>query len=402
LPIFTYTARNEEGSLVTDTIAFHDELALRHHLRKNSLFVLEIAERRRSRGLRLRRGVSLGDLIIMNRQLRTMVLAGMPLVTGLEALADQAGNPVLAEVLGQIARGVGTGRSLSESLTDYPRIFPDLLITLVKAGEESGRLPEALNEASRQLELQMEVRQKLISALVYPVFTLIITLLVVSAMMFWIVPIFAQIYKDLHATLPSITQLLISISELLTHTWWMGLLFLIVVIVLLKRYYQTQEGRYRLDGIKLKLPIFGHLVRKSASASLTGSLAGLLESGVPLLQALNTSSHACGNEVLATAVRAAARNVTQGRRLSDELERSEQFPSMVVRMIAMAESVGTLPEVLRQIATSYIEEVEYTVRRMMTIIEPIMILCVAGIVGFVIVALYYPIFNLGNAFSAGA
>lgn len=402
MPVFTYTARNDQGVLVSDTLPFQDEATLRHHLRKSNLYVLEVSERQARRGIKLQRKVKLGDLIIMTRQLRTMVMAGMPLVSGLEALGEQTANPRLAEVLGQVARSVGTGRTLADTMKDYPRVFPELLVTLVSAGEQSGRLPETLIEASRQFELQMEVRQKLISAMIYPVFTLLVTGLVVGVMLFWIVPIFEQIYKDLHADLPSITRFLIGTSQFLGQTWWMFIVLFVGTIFGIRKYYRTPSGRYRIDGIKLMLPLIGPLTRKSSSAGLTGSLAGLLESGVPLLDALVTSAKACNNEVMGESVRLAARNVTQGKKLSDELERSEQFPVMVVRMVAVAEEVGTLPEVLRQIAASYIEEVEHTVRRIMTIIEPVMILCVAGTVGFVLVALYYPIFNIGNAFSAGA
>jgi type IV pilus assembly protein PilC len=285
---------------------------------------------------------------------------------------------------------------------DYPTVFPETLVTLVRAGEEGGRLPEALQEASRQLELQMEVRQKLISALMYPSFTLLATFGTVGVMMVFIVPVFKKIYEDLHATLPPITMTLVWLSDLIVHQGWIVILILVTAIVVLRRYYKTPEGRMQIDAFKLKIPLMGNLFRKSASANLTGSLAGLLESGLPLIQALQTSARACGNEVMAEAARTAARNVTLGRRLSDELEKSEQFPIMVVRMISIAEDVGTLPAVLREISSSYIEEVEYAIRRIMTVIEPIMILCVGGIVGFVLVALYYPIFNLGNVFLEGA
>ena len=401
MPVFQYMARNEDGQLVTETIAFRDELALRHYLRKNNLFVLQIAGRSRVK-IGVRRGVRLGDLVIMTRQLRTMIQAGMPLVTGLEALSEQSTNPRLAAVLSEVARAVGSGRPLATTLGEYPQVFPELLIMLVRSGEESGRLPESLQEASRQLELQMEIRQRMITALIYPIFTLVATIGTVAAMLIWIVPVFAQIYKELHATLPPPTLFLVWLSDLLVHQAWIVLLIGIAFFISARRFYKTPEGRMRIDAIKLKLPLFGVLFRKSASASLTGSLAGLLDSGVPLIQALQTSARVCGNAVLAEAARSSAHNVTLGRRLSDELEKSEQFPLMVVRMIAIAEDVGTLPEVLRQIAAAYIEEVEYTIRRILGLIEPIMILCVGGIVGFVLVSLYYPIFNLGNVFLKGA
>jgi type IV pilus assembly protein PilC len=401
VPIFQYTARNDDGQLIREKQAFRDEISLRHHLRKNNLFVLEIAERRRAR-IRIDRSIRLGDLVIMTRQLRTMIQAGMPLVSGLEALADQSTNPRLGEVLTEVERAVSSGRSLASTLGDYPQVFPELLITLIQSGEISGRLPEALLEASRQLELQLEVRQKLITALMYPAFTLLATIATLTAMILWIVPVFAGIYKDLNATLPAPTLMLVEISDVLAHRSWIVILTLIALIVALKRFNKTPEGRIKIDAFKLKIPLFGAIYRKSAAANVTGSLAGLLESGVPLIQAMHACSRVCGNAVMAESVRTAADNVETGRRLSDELERTEQFQIMVIRMISMAEETGSLPDVMRQISASYIEEVEYSIRRIMTIIEPVMILCVGAVIGFMLVALYYPIFNLGNAFMHSA
>jgi type IV pilus assembly protein PilC len=401
MPIYQYSARDEQGQLVSERIAFRDEIGLRHHLRKNNLFVLQVAEYRPTR-IRLRRSVRLGDLIIMARQLRTMIDGGMPLVSGLEALAEQTPNPRLAEILSDVARAVTSGRSLASALSDYPAVFPEMLITLVRSGEEGGRLPEALQEASRQLELQMEVRQKLISALMYPAVTLAATALTVAVMLIFIVPVFADIYRQLNATLPPPTLFLIWLSDVLVHQSWIVAMILVGLYAAFRRFYRTPEGRLKIDTWKLRLPLFGGLFRKSASANLTGSLSGLLNSGVPLLQALQTSSRACGNEMMGDAIRRAAHNVSLGRRLSDEMEQSGHFPLMVVRMIAIAEESGNLPEVLKQIAAAYIEEVEYTIRRIMTVIEPVMVLVVGGIVGFVLVCLYYPIFNMANVFLEGA
>jgi len=401
LPVFQYTARNEEGQLVRERLAFRDEIELRHHLRKNNMFVLDVAERRKSR-TGFRRGVGLGDLIVMARQLRTMIMAGLPLVTGLEALGDQSPNPRMGEIMNEVARAVGTGRSLSATMRDYPDMFPEMMVTLIRAGEEGGRLPDSLKEASRQLELQMEIRQKLISALMYPVFTLLATFGTVAVMVIWIVPVFAKIYAELNAKLPPPTLFLVWLSDLVVHQAWIVLTIFAAVFIALRRYYKTPEGRMQIDALKLKIPLVGTLFLKGGSGNLTGSLAGLLDSGVPLIQAMQTSARVTGNAVLEKAIYTAATNISAGRRLSDELELSEQFPLMVVRMIAMAEETGNMPEVLRQISASYVEEVEYAIKRIMTIVEPILILTVGGIVGFVLVCLYYPIFNLGNVFLEGS
>jgi type IV pilus assembly protein PilC len=402
MPIFQYSARDHAGQLVRETLAFNSEVSLREYLRKNNLFVVEIAERRRNAFQGFRRGVGLADLILMTRQIRTMLNAGMPLVSGLEALSEQASNPRLSEVLTQVGRSVGHGIGLATAMAQYPHIFPPMLVALVRAGEEGGRLPETLQEAGRQLELQMEMRQRMISAMVYPLFTLAATAGTVLFMMVWVVPVFAGIYKDLGAQLPAITQSVVTMSDFLIHQGWMFALAVIAMFFAMRRYYKTPEGQLRIDGWKLKAPLFGQLFLKSASANLTGSLAGLVESGVPLIQALETSAGVCGNARMGEACRSAAANVVTGRRLSDSLEESELFPIMVTRMIAISEEVGTLPMVLREISTSYISEVEYAIRRLLGLMEPIMILCVAAVVGYVLLALYYPIFLIGDTFSKGA
>lgn len=401
MPLFEYTARDVRGQLVRDTLTCPDELALRTHLKRNELFLVEAVEKRVRQTPWSRRRVGLRDLILMTRQLRTLVRAGMPLVAGLEALADQCVNRRLGETVAELGKAVGRGTRLADAMAQYPQVFPELLITLVRTGEEGGRLPEALQEACRQMELQMEIRQKVVSAMIYPAFTLLVTAMVLVAMMVWIVPTFAQIYRDLHATLPPLTLWLVWMSEQTVRRGWIGALLGMALWWGWKRYVRTPQGRMQIDRLRLRTPVFGALFLKSASANFTGSLAGLLESGLPLLHALRTCANVCGNEVIATAVRECAASVALGRRLSDELERSGHFPQMVVRMIAMAEVVGTLPEVLREISQSYIEDVEYAIRRITSVIEPVMILMVGAIVGFLLVALYWPIFNLGNAFLSG-
>lgn len=398
MPLYQYTARDEAGQLIQETIAFRDATALRHHLRDNNLFVLRLEEKRRSRGIGFRRKVRLIDLVVMTRQLRTMIQAGMPMVSGLEALAAQSVNPYLTEILTGIARSVSSGRSLAVCMADHPTVFPELMVTLVKSGEDGGRLPESLKEASRQLELQMEIRQKVVSAMVYPVFTLVATVGVVAVMLIWIVPVFAGIYEELKSPLPPPTRLLMAMSEEIRSRWWLTLLILIALGESFRRFQKTPEGQRRIDEFKLRLPLLSDLFRKSAVAGLMGSLAGLLESGVPLIQALRSAAGVCGNRVLADGVHQVADGISTGRRFSDELERTGHYPIMVVGMVAMSEDIGTLPEVLRQVAEAYVEEVEYAIRRIVALVEPIMVMVAGGIVGFVLVALYYPIFQLPNTF----
>jgi type IV pilus assembly protein PilC len=395
MPVFSYRARDAQGQLIQESISFESEPSLREHLRARSLYVIDVRE---DRGGRSRRRVRLGDLIITVRQLRTMLNAGLPLVQGLDALAEQSTDPTLREVLRQAARSVRHGSTIGDALAEHEWVFPPLLVALVRSGEVGGRLPEALKEAARQLELEMEVRQKVVNALAYPLFTLGATILTVLFMLVFVVPVFEKIYKDLKAPLPAVTQLLVTIAYILIHYGWLVVIATGFGVYAFLRYARSTPGRRRIDGIKLRLPLFGPLFLKSAAANFTGCLAGLLESGLPLSRALQAAADVCGNAIIGDLARDAANRVTTGRTLSLALDETGVLPPLVVKMVAVGEQVGTLPHVLREINSSYVVDVDYTMRRLLGLIEPIMVLFVALIVGFVLMALYYPIFNLGNVF----
>lgn len=398
MPVYTYRARDGQGQLVDESISFESEPALREHLRARNLFVVDVKEDR-SRW-KLRR-VPLSELVVMIRQLRTLLNAGMPLVQGLDALAQQSTHATLREVLGQIARSVRHGSGLGDAFADHDWVFPPLLIALVRSGELGGRLPETLQESARQLEQQMEVRQKVVNALAYPAFTLAATCLTVVFMLVFVVPVFDQIYRDLKAPLPTVTRMLVDIANLLIRYGWLMAIGAVLGGMWLSRWARQPAGRRRLDTWRLKLPMFGPLFLKSASARLTGSLAGLLDSGLPLSKALIASADVCGNVIIGDLARDAAGRVMTGRSLSQALDETGTLPLLVVRMVAVGEQVGTLPQVLREVNSAYIVDVDYTMRRVLALVEPIMVLLVAVIVGFVLVALYYPIFNLGNVFLDG-
>lgn len=398
MPVFSYRARDAQGQLVDDTLTYETEAALREFLRGRNLFVIDVREARRGRNTR---AVRTGDLIVTVRQLRTMLNAGMPLVQGLDALAQQTTDGNLEEVLKQIARSVRHGASLGDAFGDHPGVFPPLLIALIRSGELGGRLPDTLQEAARQLEQQLEIRQKVINALAYPMFTLGATVLTVLFMLVFVVPVFKQIYRDLKAPLPVVTQLLVDIANALLTYGWLMALGVAALGMWGARYARSPKGRLQVDRFKLRVPLFGVLFLKSASANFTGSLAGLLESGLPLAKALSAAGDVCGNSAIGDVAKDAASRVMTGRTLSDALGETEILPLLVVKMIAVGEQVGTLPHVLREVNSSYLVEVDYTMKRLLGLIEPIMVLLVAMIVGFVLVALYYPIFNLGNAFLGG-
>ena len=393
MPLFDYRARDAQGQVIDATQMFDSEDSLREHLRANRLFVVDVRPTRRPG---LRRGVPVNDLIVFTRQLRMMTRAGMPLVLGLDALSKQSTHPMLRQVIGQVGRSVRNGASLSESMSYYPWVFPPMLVAFVRSGEEGGRLPETLHEAARQLEQQSEIRQKVVNAMAYPVFTLVATIGTVLFMLLFVVPVFERIYRELKTPLPAVTLALVTIANTLLHYGWAVLVLAIGGVIMLRRYGDTPAGRMAIDGWKLRLPLVGGVFQRAACANLTTSLAGLLESGVPLSQALVTSARVCGNEVFAEAARQASKSVLIGRRLSDALDDSGRMPPVVIGMLSISEQVGSLPTVLREIGHGYLTEVDYSIKRLLSLTEPLMVLLVSVIIGFVLIALYFPIFNLGN------
>lgn len=393
---FWFSARDGDGRLIEDVLVARDVPEMRSRLRRDGLFLVSFGEDRAKRTGSGRAKVP--EILVLVRQLRTMIQAGMPLVAGLDMLSTQSPNPAVRSVVGEIARSVGNGRTLAESMADHPGFFPEILLTLVRSGEDGGRLPDSLGEAAHQIELSLQIRQKVVNASIYPLFTLGATFAVLTAMLIWIVPVFSGIYKELGSELPGPTQVLVVLSGLVRGYFLLCSGVVAAVVFGVRRYGSTSEGRLRFDGWKLRVPLLSELILKAAVAGLAGSLSGLLESGVPLIQALRSASGVCGNQVLAQVVLEASDGIAQGRRLSDELARSQRFPRMLVGMIGIAEEVGTMPEVLRQLSESYHEEVELTLRRVVALMEPAMILFAGGVVGFVLVALYFPIFMLPNAF----
>ena len=396
MPRYRYSARDSTGRLVEDVVVVDNYPSLRSELRKDGLYLVSYIEERR--GGVGRGKVKTAEILVLARQLRTMVQAGMPLVSGLETLSEQLPGAVLRAVMADVARSVAGGKTLADALEQHRNVFPEILLTLVRSGEEGGRLPECLQEASKQIELSMQIRQKVVNASIYPIFTLVATFGVLAAMLIWIVPVFAGIYSELDSDLPGPTKVLIVASGFLRKYFLPCAAAFAIGIALFRRWAATSPGRHRVDGWKLRVPLLSDLITKAAVAGLCGSLAGLLESGVPLIQALRSAAGVCGNRVLSDAVAGTASGISQGRRFSDELAQTGRFPRMVVGMVAISEDVGTLPEVLRQIADAYQEEVELSLRRLVSLMEPAMILIAGGVVGFVLVALYFPIFMLPNAF----
>jgi type IV pilus assembly protein PilC len=400
MPTYTYKARDMRGKAVSGTLALTSEKAVREHLRLNDLFVTDLVtadDREQVKAPLFRRHVKLSDLVVFSRQFASMVRAGVPIVQTLEALAEQTESPILKNAVGDVRKDVETGVSLGAAIGQRPQVFPEMFIALVRAGEASGNLEGSLEIAAVQFDKEQELLEKIKSAFTYPVIVLCATALVLTIMLTCIVPVFAKIYHDMHAELPAMTLTLVRISYILTHDALFVIAGLIGLGMLLRHAYRTDRGRLFFDRMKLKLPVLGPLARKVVVGRFARTLSGMMASGLPLTRGLEITAGVAGNRVIANAAREAATEIRKGKTLSDPLARTGEFPRMVTRMVAVGEQSGTLESMLVEIAHFYDRDVEYTVKRLTTLLEPLLTAFLSVVVGFVVVSLYLPIFSLGKA-----
>ncbi len=400
MPSFTYVARDRAGKQLAGTLAGSDERAVREQLRRKDLFVTTITEQRQAArplfGGSGRKKVGLNDMVVMSRQLSTLVRAGLPLVESLYTLAAQTTNPTLKAAITEIRSDVLAGSNFSDAVGKHPKIFSELYQALAKAGEIAGALDETLQVAAEQLDKEQQLRENVKAAFVYPTAVVVVAVGVVFFLLTFVVPVFAGVYDQFHAKLPAPTLLLVTMSKVIRSYWYMLVIGTYVSIKLLKRWQKTDKGRRTCDLIKLKMPLLGPLNRKIAISRLTRTFSAMVSAGVPIISGLQTSARVTGNSIFMEVIADTVQKVNEGVKLSVPLEQSGQFPSMVTRMISAGEESGNIDEMLKQITTFYDRDIEYAVQRLTRMLEPIMTVVLGVIVGFVLLALYMPIFNLSK------
>jgi type IV pilus assembly protein PilC len=334
------------------------------------------------------------DVAVMSRQFATMINSGLPLLRSLSILSEQIENKALADTLTAVRNDVERGSSLSAAMAKHPKAFSTLYVSMVKSGEVGGVLDSVLKRLADTLEKQVELRRKIKSAMSYPVVVFSLVVLIVSGMMLFIVPQFQTLYKSLGGSLPMFTQVLITASDLFKSYLLIWMICWAAAFVAFRRWIHSEKGRPVWDRMKLKAPVFGKLVRKVALARFSRTLAALTRSGVPILESLEIVADTSGNEVVAVAVRDTQQAVKTGEGLARPLMTHEVFPPMVTQMIAVGEETGALDEMLDKIADFYDAEVEATVDALTSLIEPLLIVVMGVTVGFMVIALYMPMFNI--------
>jgi type IV pilus assembly protein PilC len=397
---FAYKVRDQSGKLVEGQLDAEDATLVVGKLRQMGYTPIAVEAQQNNKlkadikipGLSGR--VKLKDVAVFSRQFATMINSGLSLIRSLAILAEQTENQELARVIGEVRLDVEKGVSLSAAISKHPKVFSRLYIAMVRSGEIGGVLDAVLMRLADTIEKQVELRRKIRSAMTYPIVALGICVLIASAMLLFIVPQFKAIYADLGGQLPLPTRILISASDLMKSYFPIFFLLVGVGVYFFRRWIKTEKGRMVWDRFKLRMPVFGLLTRKTALARFSRTLAALTRSGVGILEALDIVSETAGNEVVSVALRDTQSAVKRGDTLARPLEQHEVFPPMVTQMISVGEETGALDEMLDKIADFYDSEVTATVDALTSLIEPLMIVVMGGMVGGMVISLYLPMFNI--------
>ena len=343
--------------------------------------------------------VAVKQVMLFTRQLATLVDAGLPLLRGLHVLQRQEKTPKFRAALQGMAESVESGSTFAEALSQFPRVYTPFYVNMCRAGEASGALQTVLTRLAEFMEKSQKIRNKVKGAMVYPLVVLVMASLILAVLMVFVIPKFKEIFDDLlqGQPLPILTQMVVGLSTFIASKWYIGLAGIIALVVAFKVLAKTKKGMQALDRIKLRLPVFGSLVRKTAISNFARTLGTLLTGGVPILQALNIVKEVTDNAVLSNAVAQVHDSVKEGETIVVPLEASGVFPSMVVSMIQVGEETGALPEMLMKIAENYDDEVDTAVEALTSVIEPIMIIFLAVVVGTIVIAMFLPLISIiGN------
>ena len=339
-------------------------------------------------------GVKGKELATFTRQFAVMINAGLPLVKCLQILSQQQDNKIFAGIIEDVTADVEKGGTLADAMGQHSKIFSDLYVNMVAAGEQGGILDTILDRLSTHLEKSTALKSKIKSAMMYPMVVMIVVILVVMALLLFVIPIFQQMFTDMGGNLPAPTQFVVNLSEFVQGNLILILLGFAAIITAYKLYYKTKNGEKVIDTIKLKMPIFGIMLRKMAIARFTRTLGTLISSGVSILDGLNITAKTSGNRVVADAIMEARTSISGGENISNPLQASGVFPGMVTQMISVGEETGGIDTMLMKIADFYEEEVDTAVAGLTSTLEPIMIVILGGIVGGIVIAMYLPIFDL--------
>ncbi|MFN8161228.1 MAG: type II secretion system F family protein [Solirubrobacterales bacterium] len=403
---FAFRAMDLAGVSSRGEIQAESKAQVTEQLRQRGLIVLDVEEKHGHLNIedvfKRWQGVKTRELAIFARQFATLIASGMPMLRTLKTLAEQCEDDLLREAIDGLHRDVEAGSSLEQAMDRYPKVFDRLMRSMVRSGEQSGRLEEALDRVAFHLEKMDALRRQVRSALMYPAFVFVFAVVVLIAVVMFIIPVFVKVFDQIadetpgvSAALPLPTQICVAASNALTGYWFIIFPALIGIVIALVRWKKTDRGRAVWDRFKLRIPFkIGDVVQKVALARWSRTFSGAISSGVPMLQAIRLTGETAGNIVIEEAMDEMYTSVKQGGSIAGPIENEEIFPAMVSHMVAVGEETGQLEHMLTKIADFYETEVDAKVKALTSLIEPLMICFVGGIVGFIVIAMYLPIFTI--------
>ncbi|RKZ35029.1 type II secretion system F family protein [bacterium] len=394
MPIFEYSGRTASGQSVSGALEAKSKQELISLLRKQRVIVTKVKKKPKQMDIVIGSGVKSVEISRFTRQFAVMIEAGLPLVQCLDILATQTPNKIFGKKLADIRDSVSSGSTLANAMAKHKKIFDDLYVNMVEAGEVGGALETILKRLADYREKSDTIRRKVKGALTYPAIVSGMLVLIAWVMLTFIVPIFAGMFESLGAELPKPTQIVINISNWLKSNMILLIAIMISIFVAYKLLMKNQKTRFYLDLVKLRMPVFGPLVRKTAVARFSRTLSTLQQSGVNIIDALNITSKTAGNSVLEKAIKDAIISISQGETITAPLEESKVFPPMVIQMINVGEKTGNMDEMLARVADFYDEEVDAAVEALTSLIEPIMTVVMGIVVGGLLIAMYLPMFDI--------
>jgi type IV pilus assembly protein PilC len=396
---YVFKAMDLAGAKARGEVEAESKQAVSDQLKARGLIVLEIADKHASREINLSffQSVSASDLAVFSRQLSTMITSGMSILRALYVLEDQTENKFLKETIVAVRKDVEAGLPLSDAMERHPKVFSPLFVAMTRAGETGGMLEDSLLRVADQLEKDASLRRQIRSAMIYPTLVLVFAVGVMLALVAFLVPVFENVFKEFGGELPAITKFSVLLSKIVTSYFWaMALVFAAVVVAFLK-WKSSKVGRPQWDRFRLRVPMkIGTIVQEVAVARWSRTLASLTSAGVPLLQALEITGKTGGNIVVEEAMEEVISSVKRGGTIAAPLAKIPVFPMMVTHMVGVGEETGALDGMLDKIADFYEDRVDASVKALTSIMEPIMIIVIGGIVGFIVISMYMPLFTIYN------
>lgn len=397
MPYFAYTAVDAGGRMVKSVMEADNEALVLNKLREQSMQIVEVKETKKKKASARRGKLKLKNLVVFSRQFATMIDAGIPILRCLEILTGQTKDPVLKPALESVTLDVKSGLTLHDAMAKHPHVFNKLYVNMIRAAELGGILDTILDRLSGFLEYESEVRSKIKGAMMYPVLVLIFSQLMLFVLFSFVLPKFKEIFEGMNAELPPVTAALFAIGDFMQSKWWVILLLIGGIIFGLKAYAKTPRGRYQVDFFKLKMPVVGELTLKMSIARFCRTFGTLISSGVPMMRSLEIVGETLNNMVLTEAIDETRACIREGQKLSEPLAASGLFPSMVTHMIDVGEESGRLSEMLVKVGDFYDGEVETTIKGLTSMIEPMLIIFLGVVVGFIAISVMTPIFKLVNS-----